>query len=64
MLSKQFGRILSLALENQKLARIERAVIVRMAHIYQRKYKQGTLVSSDSKDRTNGIHHKHCPMFG
>ena len=43
MLSKQFDRILSLALENQQLARIERTVIVRMAHIHQRKYKQGIL---------------------
>ncbi len=55
MLSKQSDRILSLALETQKLARIERTVIVRMAHIYQRKYKQVALVSLIRKTERTGF---------
>ena len=45
MLSKQSDRILSLALENQELARIERTAIFLMAHIYQRKYNQNQIAA-------------------
>jgi transposase len=55
MLPKQLDRILSLAVENQKLARIERTAIVRMAHIYQRKYQQGILVSLVRKSERIGF---------
>jgi len=39
MLPEQIDRIFDLAREHQKLARLERSLIVRMAHIYQRVYK-------------------------
>jgi len=41
----QIDQILSLARENQKLARIERTAITLMAHIFQRKKKHDKLVA-------------------
>ena len=42
---RQIDRILCLSLENQELARIERAAIVLMAHVFQRKQKHNKLMA-------------------
>jgi len=45
MLPKQIDRIFYLAQENQELARIERTLIIRMAHIFQRRHKQNDIAT-------------------
>jgi hypothetical protein len=45
MLPKQIDQILDLAQENLELARFERTLIVRMAHIYQRAHKPSDILT-------------------
>jgi transposase len=50
MLPKQIDRIFDLAQENLELARFERALIVCMAHIFQRAYKPNDIVALIPKE--------------
>jgi len=45
MRPRRIDRVFHLARENQELARIERAAIILMAHIYQRKHKQNKIAA-------------------
>ena len=50
MLGRHIDRILELAQENQELARIERALLVRMIHIYQGHYKENKIATLVPKE--------------
>src|SRR5262245_2044664 len=45
LLQEREARFLDLAYENRTLTRIERTLIVRMAHIYQGKYKNNEIAA-------------------